>query len=128
MPNPLSADIRMRFEKLFAEGLSGREIGRRLLISAASASRLSQKLKQGLNLTPAQNPRNTGHGRLAPYHGFLIELVHQDPDITLKELQGALADAHDVTASVSGIDQVLKRLGCTYKKRASLRMNASAQR
>ncbi|WP_420883469.1 hypothetical protein [Aliiroseovarius conchicola] len=51
MPNPLSADIRMRFEKLFAEGLSGREIGRRLLISAASASRLSQKLKQGLNLT-----------------------------------------------------------------------------
>ncbi len=127
MPNPLSADIRMRFEKLFAEGLSGREIGRRLLISAASAARLSQKLKQGLNLTPALNPRNTGHGRRAPCHGFLIELVHQDPDITLRELQGALADAHDVTTSVSGIDQVLKRLGYTYKERASLRMNESAQ-
>ena len=115
MPNPLSADIRARFEVLFAEGLTGREIGRRLKISAASASRLSQKLKQGLRLTPAQNPRNTGHGRLAPYHGFLIELIRQDPDITLKELQGALADAHDVTASVSGIDQALKRLGYTYK-------------
>jgi transposase len=54
-------------------------------------------------------------------------LIHQDPDITLKELQGDLADAHDVTVSVSGIDQALKRLGYTYKKRAPLRMNASAQ-
>ena len=126
MPNPLSADIRVRFEVLFAQGLTGREIGRRLIISAASASRLSRKLKQGLRLPPAENPRNTGHGRLASYHDFLVELIHQDPDITLKELQGALADAHDVTASVSGIDQALKRLGYTYKKRASLRMNASA--
>ena len=128
MPNPLSADIRTRFEVLFSEGLTGREIGRRLMISAASASRLSQKLKLDLRLTPAQNPRNTGHGRLAPYHNFLIELIHQDPDITLKELQGALYDAHDLAASVSGIDQALKRLGYTYKKRASLRMNAVAQR
>jgi transposase len=127
MPNPLSADIRTRFEALFAKGLTGREIGRRLMISAASASRLSQKLKQGLRLAPAKNPRNTGHGKLGPHHDFLIELIQQDPDITLKELQGALADAHDVTASVSGIDQTLKRLGYTYKKRASLRMNANAQ-
>lgn len=128
MPNPLSSDIRARFEALFNEGLAGREIGRRLMISAASASRLSQRLKRGLRLTPAANPRNTGHGRLAPYHDFLVELIHQDPDITLRELQGALVDAHDVTASVSGIDQVLKRLGYTYKKRALLRMSASAQR
>ena len=89
MPNPLSADIRARFEVLLSQGLTGREIGRRLMISTASASRLSQKLKQGLGLTPADNPRNTGHGRLAPYHDFLVELIHQDPDITLKELQGA---------------------------------------
>ena len=127
MPNPLSTDIRTHFERLFAEGLSGREIGRRLMISAASASRLSQKLRQGMRLAPANNPRNTGHGKLAPHHDFLVELIHQDPDITLQELQGALADAQGVTASVSGIDQALKRLGYTYKKRASLRMSASAQ-
>jgi hypothetical protein len=39
MPEPLSADIRRRFLRLFDEGLSGREIGRRLMISAASATR-----------------------------------------------------------------------------------------
>lgn len=96
MPNPLTADIRARYELLFAQGLTGREIGRRLMISAASASRLSQRLKHGLRLTPADNPRNTGHEQLAPYHDFLTELIHQDSDITLRELQGALADAHDV--------------------------------
>lgn len=46
MPNPLSVDIRARYEVLFNEGLSGREISHRLLISAASASRLSQRLKR----------------------------------------------------------------------------------
>ena len=47
MPKLLSADIRALFERLFFEGLSGQEIGRRLMISAASASRLSQRLRQG---------------------------------------------------------------------------------
>ena len=128
MPNPLSPDIRARFQVLFNQGLTGREIGRRLMISAASASRLGQRLRQGLSIAPAPNPRNTGHGRLVPFQEFLIELVQQDPDITLKELQGALVDAHGVQASLSGIDQVLKRLGYTYKKRALLRMSASAQK
>ncbi len=127
MPNPLSADIRSRFRQLFDEGLSGREIGRRLMISAASASRLAQKIRQGVSLDPVPNRRKTGRRRLAPFHAFLIELIHQDPDITLKELQGALEHAHGVRASVSGIDQALRRLGYTYKKRASSRMSAAAQ-
>lgn len=128
MPNRLSADMRARFEVLFAQGLTGREIGRRLMISAASAWRLCQKLKRGLPLTPGDNPRKTGRGRLAPHHDFLIEPIHQDPDITLRELQGALADAHDVIASISGIDHARTRLGYRSQKRASLRMNARAQR
>lgn len=54
MPNPLPSDIRAGFEVLFAEGLTNREIGRRFMISAASTSRLSQKLRQGLRLSPAE--------------------------------------------------------------------------
>lgn len=47
MPRPLSADIRERFRRLFEDGLSGREAARRLMISAASASRLAGRLKHG---------------------------------------------------------------------------------
>lgn len=124
MPNPLSADVRSRFRRLYDEGLSGREIGRRLMICAASASRLGQKIRRGASLDPAPNRRKTGLGKLAQHSDFLIELVHQDPDITLSELQGALEHAHGVRASVSGIDQALRRLGYTFKKRASLRTSA----
>ncbi len=66
MPNALSADVRSRFEILYREGLSGREAGRRLIISAASASRLAQRITRGRGLEPAVNPRQTGKGKLAP--------------------------------------------------------------
>ena len=45
-----------------------------------------------------------------------MELIEQDPDITLAELQAALLDAYDMTASSSGIDALLRRHGYTYKK------------
>ena len=125
MPTPLSLDIRNRFQVLHREGLSAREIGRRLLISAATAVRFAASLRRTGGLSPKANPRRRGHGRLVPYEGFFVELVEQDPDITLKELQAALLDAHDVQASLSGIDVVLRRLDLTYKKRASSRMRGA---
>ena len=116
MPAPLSADIRNRFQTLHLEGHSAREIGRRLLISAATAVRYAACLRKTGNITPAANPRRQGHGRLVPYEDFFAELVEQDPDITLKELQAALLETHGVQASLSGIDVVLRRLDLTYKK------------
>jgi len=126
MPNALSADIRLRFETLYREGLSGREAGRRLMISAASASRLARRIKRGTGLEPALNPRKTGKGKLAPYSDFFVELIEQDPDITLAELKSALEHAHGVCASISGVGLALRRLGYSYKKRASLRTSADA--
>ena len=125
MPAPLSPDIRNRFEVLYQEGLSAREIGRRLLISAATAVRYAACLRKTGNLMPAANSRRQGHGRLVPYEGFFAELVKQAPDITLKELQAALLKAHGVQASLSGIDVVLRRLDLTYKKRASSRTSGA---
>lgn len=104
MPKSLSSDIRDHFRLLFDDGLSGREAARRLLISAATASRLARRPKRGASLQPA------------PWHDFLIELVTQDPDITLAELRAALQHAHGVRASISGVDQALRRLDYTFNK------------
>ena len=82
MPAPLSPDIRNRFQALSLEGHSAREIGRRLLISAATAVRFAACLRKTSNLMPAANSRRKDHGRLVPYEGFFAELVEQDPDIT----------------------------------------------
>ena len=57
MPAPLSPDIRNRFQVLHREGLSAREIGRRLLISAVTAVRFADRLRRTGDLTPAANSR-----------------------------------------------------------------------
>ncbi len=91
------------------------------MISAATAVRFAARLRRTGYLAPAANSRRQGHGRLVPYESFFAELVKQDPDITLKELQSALLDAHGVQAS----DVVLRRLDLTYKKRASSRTSGA---
>lgn len=121
MPAPLSSDIRSRFQALHSDGHSAREIGRRLLISAATAVRFASQLNQTGDLSPAANSRRQGHGRLVPYENFFAELVEQDPDITLKELQSSLLEAYGVQASLSGIDAVLRRLNLTFKKKSGRR-------
>ena len=116
MPAPLSFDLRRRFSDLIREGLSARAAASRLLISPATGVRLAAKVHGGASLEPATCGRPKGRGKLGAHTDFLIELVEQDPDITLAELRGALIDAEGVTVGVPAICRMLKRLGFTYKK------------
>ena len=81
------------------------------------------KIREGESLEPKKCGRLAGGGKLGPHEDFLIELVEQDPDITLAELRGALIEAEDVTVGVPAIFRMLKRLGFTYKKRRWSRMS-----
>ena len=56
-------------------------------------------------------------GKLAAHRAFLVEVVQAEPDITLKELAGALLEAEGVQANVSSLHRALKACGHTYKKR-----------
>ena len=58
----------------------------------------------------------TFDGPSEPFVAFFVELIGQDPDITLVKLQAALLAAHGVSFSTSGIDALLRRHGYTYKK------------
>ena len=123
MPAPLSLDLRSRFRRYIEDGLSGREAARRLRISPATGVRLAGKVRRGESLAPAKCGRPPGSGKLGPYRTFLLELLGQDPDITLFELQGALAEAEGVRVHHSAIARALVRLGFTYKKSRWWRMN-----
>ena len=94
-----------------------------MLISPASGVRLAAKVRDGASLEPKKCGRPAGGGKLGPHRDFLIELVKQDPDITLAELRGALIEAEGVTVGVPAIFRMLKRLGFTYKKRHWSRMS-----
>ena len=121
MPAPLSLELRHRFRRCIEDGLGGREAARRLMISAATGARLAGKVRRGEGLVPAKCGRPPGSGKLGPCRGFLLELVSQDPDITLFELRDALADAEGLRVHHSAIARTLRRLGLTYKKVAGCR-------
>jgi transposase len=126
MPAPLSLDLRRRFQLCLEEGLSGREAARRLRISAATGSRLAQKVRRGASLAPRKCGRPPGSGKLGPHREFLLELVAQGPDITLFELRDALTEAEGVRVPHSAIARMLARLGFSYKKNHWSRTNGGA--
>jgi len=116
MPAPLSLDIRRRFQRCIEDGVSGREAARRLMISPATGARLAKRVRCGAPITPAKCGRPAGWGKLGPCKAFLLEIVAQDPDITLRELRGALAEAEGVRVDETSLSRMLRRLGFTYKK------------
>ena len=76
-------------------------------------------------MIPEKCGRPEGGGKLGPHRDFLVELVEQDPDITLMERRGALIEAEGVTVGVPAIFRMLRRLGFTYKKRRWSRMSGA---
>ena len=128
MSNALSMDLRVRFKTLMDGGKNAAAAGKTLLLSRATAARWGKKVRDGQPLEPLPSGPRKGSGRLEPFLPFFLELIKQDPDITLAELQAALLDAYDMTASSSGIDALLRRYGYTYKKRPDCRRAPQARR
>ena len=126
MPAPLSLDIRRRFQRLIEGGESGRGAARRLLLSPATGVRLAAKVRRGESLAPARCGRPEGVGKLTAHQAFLVELVEQDPDITLPELRDALEMAAGVRAHPTSISRTLRRLGFSYKKNRWRRTSGAA--
>ena len=119
MGRALSLDLRERVWKFVEEGGSRHAAARQFRISVSSAVRIAaSQVKRG-TLEPRKQGRPPGQGKLAPYMGFLVEVVESVPDITLDELAAALFDAEGVKAHPASISRVLTRAGLTYKKSRS---------
>ena len=90
--------------------------GKMLLLSPATAARWGKQVRDGDPLEPLPSVPRKGSGKPEPFVSFFVELIGQDPDITLVELRAALLAAHHMRCSTSGIDALLRRHGYTYKK------------
>ena len=118
MGKPYSLDLRERIVAYVDAGHSARAAGRVFGVSASTAVRLVDAQRTRGTLAPRPQGRAPGTaGKLAAHRAFLIEVVQAEPDITLKELAGALLEAEGVRANVSSVHRALKAAGQTYKKR-----------
>jgi putative transposase len=86
----MSMDLRLRIVRAVEHGSSIREAARRFAVSPSAAIKLMQRVRTTGSAGPA---RYGGHRRpvLEPQAADLRPLVETTPDLTLTELQEAIA-------------------------------------
>ena len=124
MPCVLSQDIRDRFVHYITTGHSALRAALVLKLSPSTGIKWAQRYRSQGSLTSKEIGQPRGSGKIAKHRVFLLELIEQEGDIILSELQGALLDAHNVSADISGIAKLLYREGYTHKKSRWWRVNA----
>jgi transposase len=118
MGKPYSMDLRERIVAYVEVGHFCRAAARLFGVSASTAVRLLRARRTGEDVAPRRQGRAPGTaGKLAAHRAFLLEIVRAEPDITLKELAGALLEAHGVKVQLSSLHRALRRAGYSYKKR-----------
>lgn len=118
MGKPYSMDLRQRVFDYIAAGHSCRASARVFGVSPSTAIRLAAGFRDEGTIAPKLQGRAVGTaGKLAPHVVFLVEIVAAEPDITLRELSGALFETHGVSVDLSSIHRALDRAGLSYKKR-----------
>lgn len=119
MGKAYSTDLRHRVSDYVLAGHSCRAAGRVFGVSASTAVRVAAEFRAKGSIAPKRQGRAPGSaGKLAPHVGFLVEVVQAEPDITLRELSGALRGTYGVTVDLSSIHRALVRAGLSYKKRS----------
>jgi len=115
MPAPLSLDLRERLVEAVENGSSIRQAALRYSVSPSAAIKLMQRVET----TGSLEPEPSGGRRprlLEPHADALTIMVEINPDITLVEIQADLERRFDVTAGLSTIHRMLRRLGLRLKK------------
>ncbi len=116
---PYSLDLRERIVAYVESGHSCRAAARLFAVSASTAVRLAAVQRERDDVSPKPQGRAPGTvGKLAAHQAFLLRIVQSEPDITLKELAGALVEAHEVRVQMSPLHYALRRAGLSYNERA----------
>ena len=126
MPAPYSQDLRQRVIGFMALGGSARTAAVRFEVSASSASRWAQRWRA----EGQARPRPMGgdrRSRLGAHGAKVLQLVAQQPDLTLQEIRSALAASCGITVGLSTVHRFLRAHNVTLKKRPCTRPSRTAR-
>ena len=126
MPKPFSQDLRDRvIDAVARDAMSCRAAARRFGVSESSAVKGLERFHRD----GARDPVGRGGHRpsaLMPHRDFLAAARAEKPDITLEALGRRLLAERGVKADTSMLSRFFRRIGVTFKKRRSLRVNRIA--
>src|SRR5215475_6375613 len=124
MPRPYSMDLRERVIESITAGASRRETAEQFGLSASVVIIWAQRHHATGNIAP--KPSGGSVSPLEEHEDFILELIKEQPDMTLDEIVGAMAKAK-IPGSRTAVWRFLDRHGITYKKN-SVRGGAKAGR
>ncbi len=120
MKKTLSLDLRERILAAYDDDEGTREeVAQRFRVSLGMVKKLLQQRRRLGDIRPQHHRSGCKPRMVASHQHQLRTLLAKKPDLTLKELR--LATGLDCT--LPAIHYVLVRLGLTYKKRRSGRLN-----
>jgi len=112
----LSSDLRARVVAAVGAGQSRRGAGERFGVSAASAVRWMQRVKETGSFAAKPPGGDRRSGRIEAQADFLEACVAQTPDMTLVEMRAKLIAERGQTFGVTTIWRFFDRRGLTFKK------------
>ena len=117
MGKPYLLDLWEQIVGYVEAGHSALAAGRVFGVSVSTAVRLGAAWRSRASLTARPQGRVAGtSGKFAAHRAFVVEVVQAEPDITPKELAGALLEAQGVRANVSSLHRALKASGQTSER------------
>lgn len=116
MSKALSVDLRDRVVAAVSGGMSRRSAAERFGVSAASAVRWCQSVRQNGVVAPKALGGDRRSGRVEQHAALILGLVEGKSDTTLAEIQAELAQ-HGQSFSLSTLCRFFQRHRYTRKKR-----------
>jgi transposase len=125
MPKPYSRDLRERVVRAVETGASCHEAAAAFDVSPSSAIRWIARWRQTGSV--AAKPMGGKRSKLDIHKDWLLDLIADQPDLTLEEVRGRLR-ARGIAVSASSVWRFFARHNITFKKKPTRRRTGSRGR
>ena len=116
MANPISTDLRKRIVDDFESGSTCRETAERFDVAPSTVVKVAALKQKSGSFEPLPRGGDKRSDRVEAYAEVILDLIDQQPDVTLAEIADRLLQDHGERFATSTIWRFFKRRGISYKK------------
>lgn len=120
-----SNDLRVRVIQVVEGGAAARAAARQFVIGDSTAIRWAKRFRETGSFEAKSN-RGQSRSPLKKHEEWLLELVRQEPDLTLEEIQGRLLEQRGQKAGLGSVWRFFDRHGISFKKKRARGRTGSA--
>lgn len=115
-----SLDFRRKVVTAYELGFGSiRQLADQFMISPATVHSYIKRHRETQDITP-KKPGPNRPGKLEPHRYFIVQMVKDYPDWTVRQYREHLLEKQEIYVSVGGMCEFLKKEGLTLKKNLSV--------